>query len=624
MLFNIFKSELDLSTNVTKIVQNKSEKAMIRFANVLIFSAAFGLYFPNTQAANISCTWTGGALDTGNWTDSNWNTDAACSGIFPNNNGDTFDATHPRGSITLDRDITIDAFNLAGGTLTGSNNLTVNKTFNWSRGTVSGTGSIRAAGGLELNGNLTFKDSATVINSAGQAANWSQGNIIMFNGESGFVNEAGANFIVTADDGKILVLGQGAKFDNDGVLVANLSSADSTVTINSQMNNRGLVGVQAGELQLGGGGTSSGSFVAAEQGKINFRGEHVLQAGSSVTGSSVVFSQLGTTSIEGTYNVVSTEFKPGGKANFDAEAASFTETLTMSGGDLSGTGTGALLVTGDATFSSGQMSGSGQTIVGGKLDFNGNFAAIRDDRVLLAAGPQANWTDGTILLRDEGSALIVGPSTTFKIQADKGRLFGKGVLGNQGVLEVDLADGAEPVVIKSNVTNFGSLILQGDNLLIGSATGGGDVINPFDSELTLFNGNFIQGETGTTFIDIAGNISGEEFDVLNVFESAFLDGMFDISLNFNPTDGDFFDILTAKTIVDSGLSLSGFSGELFDFAIVDLDSGNQALRLSFSPSSAFEPLSPASPASPVPIPATAWLFLSGLIGVWRSGIRQSK
>ncbi len=624
MFFNIFKSELDLSTN---IVQKKPDKFMTRFANVLIFSAAFGLYFPNTQAANISCTWSGGALDAGNWTDSNWNSDTACSGIFPNNNSDTFDATHPRGSITLDRDITIEAFNLAGGTLTGSNNLTVNKTFNWSRGTVSGTGSIRAAGGLELNGSLTFKDSATVINSAGQTANWSQGNIIMFNGESGFVNEAGANFIVTADDGKMLVLGQGAKFDNDGVLVANLSSADSTVTINSQMNNRGLVGVQAGELQLGGGGTSSGSFVAAEQGKISFRGEHVLQAGSSVTGSNVEFSQLGTTTIEGAYNVVSTEFKPGGKANFDSEGASFTETLTMSGGNLSGTGTGALLVTGDATFSSGQMSGSGQTIVGGKLDFNGNFAAIRDDRVLLAAGSQASWTDGTILLRDEGSALVVGPTTTFTIEADQGRMFGKGVLGNQGVLQVNLAEGAEPVVIKSNVTNFGSLILQGDNLLIGSETGGGEVINPFDNELTLFNGNFIQGETGTTFIDIAGNISGEEYDVLNIFENAFLSGMFDISLNFNPNDGDFFDILTAKTIVDSGLSLSGFSGELFDFAIVDLDTGNQALRLSFSPSSAFEPVSPASPASPaspVPIPATAWLFLSGLIGVWRSGIRQSK
>jgi hypothetical protein len=472
MFFNVFKSELNLSTDIS---QKKTKKTIMRFASLLVLFGVSGLYFPNLQAASISCNWEGGALDTGNWTDSNWSADGDCGGTFPNNNGDTFAATHPRGTITLDRDIEIEEFNLEGGTLSGSNNLTVNKAFNWTRGTVSGTGTIRAAGGLELNGtsSKTFKDSATVINSAGQVANWSEGNILMFRGESGFVNEAGANFNVTADDGKMLLLGGGAKIDNDGIFTTNLSSVDSNVVINAQMNNRGQVDIQTGELRLGGGGTSSGSFVVGEQGMLNFRGgEHVLQAGSSVTGSKVEFSQFGTTTIEGTYNVASTEFKPGGRANFDSEVASFTETLTMSGGDLNGTANGALIVTGAANFSSGQMRGSGQTIVGGKLDFNGNIASIRDDRLLIAAGPQANWTDGTILLRHEGSAIIVSEATTFTIEADKGRMFGLGTVINQGVLEVNLADDAEPVVIKSNVTNLGSLILQGDNLRIGNAFGG--------------------------------------------------------------------------------------------------------------------------------------------------------
>jgi hypothetical protein len=109
---------------------------------------------------------------------------------------------------------------------------------------------------------------------------------------------------------------------------------------------------------------------------------------------------------------------------------------------------------------------------------------------------------------------------------------------------------------------------------------------------------------------------------LNIFENAFLTGMFDINLNFNPADGDFFDILTAKTIVDGGLSLSGVSGELFDFNIVDLDDGNQALRLSLSGSASGIDITPPS-SSPVPIPAAFWLFFSGLLGVWRIGNRQS-
>ena len=72
-------------------------------------------------------------------------------------------------------------------------------------------------------------------------------------------------------------------------------------------------------------------------------------------------------------------------------------------------------------------------------------------------------------------------------------------------------------------------------------------------------------------------------------------------------DGDTFDILTAKIIFDIGLSLGGLDGALFDFDIVGLDAGNQALRLRM-----------------VPIPATVWLFMSALFGIWRIGNRKSR
>jgi hypothetical protein len=478
--------------------------------------------------------------------------------------------------------------------------LTVNKVFNWTRGTLSGTGTIHAAGGLELNGNLRFEDSAIVINKLGQEANWSQGNIIMSRGESGFVNEVGATFNVTGDDKRILVLGSGPKFDNNGTFTENLSSAERHITVNSLMNNSGLIKIQTGELQLGGGGISTGLFEIGEQGKLNFRGgQHVLQASSSVTGSKVIFSQTGATDIEGTYLVESTELKPGGTANFNAEQ-SITTNLVMSGGNVSGTG--ALLVAGNANFGSGEMTGTGVTAVFGNLNFNGNFAQIRDDRRLFVIG-QGSWTSGTLLLRNEGSGLFIQPEANFKIKADKGRMFGLGAIVNQGVLEVDLADNAEPVVIKSNITNLGSLILQGDNLVLGSILPTNQLIS---QELALFNGNFFQGETGTTFFDIAGNTAGDEYDVLEIFENAFLSGIFDITLEgFTPTEKDFFDVLTAKTINVNGLSLGGVDGGLFDFDIVGLDTGNQALRLHLAS---------------IPLPASIWLFMSALFGVWRIGI----
>ncbi len=577
MFSHVLKSKQDLTTS---FIHNNTKKVFARFTNVLILSAIFGVYSSNILAANFSCTWTGGALDKGNWTDSKWNSDAGCNGTFPNNNGDTFDATHSRGIITLNRNIEIEGFNLGGGTLTGSNNLTVNKVFNWTRGTLSGAGTIRAAGGLLLNGNLIFKDKATVINSAGQQAKWSQGNIIMFRGESGFVNETGANFSITADANRMLVLGPGAKFDNDGTLTTNLSSAESIVTINALMNNRGLVDVQTGELRLAGGGTSTGSFVAGEQGKLNFRGgEHVLQAGSSISGSAVEFSQLGVANINGSYSVGNTELKTRGEALFNTELSQ-TETLTMSGGILSGSG--ILSVSGRTTFSSGEMNGEGFTITDGGLDLDGNFVSIRDTRALAIGGELSNWTNGNILLRHEGSLIFNQPGTTFRIASDGGIVFGFGAIVNAGAIVVDLPEEAEPVVIKSNVTNVGFLILRRDKLVIGNQV----PPNLFDSQLTLFNGNFIQAESGTTFFNISGNTSGEDYDVLNIIENASLSGIFDISLGFLPNEGDVFDILTAKTIVDAGLTLGGLHGNLFQFEVVNLSTGNQALRLTFSPSAA--------------------------------------
>ncbi|MEE9397489.1 MAG: hypothetical protein V3V31_10815 [Methylococcales bacterium] len=604
MLFSIFQYRQDLPVDC---FQKKIDKKIARFTGLLFLSVTFG--FSNIQAADFSCTWTGGALNTGNWTSPTWNSDPGCSGTFPHNNGATFDATHSIGTIRLDRDITIETFNLAGGTLTGSNKLTVNKIFNWSRGTLSGTGSIHAAGGLELTGNVFFKDSATVINAEGQVANWSQGNITLLRGESGFVNEANANFNITGDDKRMLGLRHIAKFDNDGTVTANMDSVENSVGLNLTVNNRGLVKIEKGELRLGGGGISSGLFELGEQGGLNFRGgQHVLEASSSITGSNVTFSQSGATDIDGTYIVEKTELKPGGKANFNAET-SITTTLTMSGGNVSGSGT--LLVGGDANFRSGEMTGTGVTAVFGNLDINGNFAQIRDDRRLFVVG-QGSWSSGTFLLRNEGSGLFIQPGASFKIEADKGRNFGLGAIVNQGVLEVNLAEGAEPVIIKSNLTNLGSFILQGGNLIMGSVLPTNQLIS---RELALFNGSFLQGETGTTFFDISGRMPGEEFDVLNILENAFLSGTFDITLKNDPANpfvlapGDSFDILTAKTVVLNGLVLGGVDGDLFNFGVVNLDAGNQALRIS---------------VGAVPIPAAIWLFLSALLGIWRLGIRRSR
>ena len=601
MFFKIIEYQPDLSVN---FFQKNTEKVIIRFTATLILSATLGLYFSNTQAADISCTWAGGP---GNWTDPNWNSNSGCSGTFPNNNGKTFDATLRTsfGAVNLDRDIAIQTFNFNGGTLTGTNNLTVNKAFNWTRGTLSGTGIVNAKGGLELSGGL--KDILSgwkLMNS--QVANWTGGSIRMF-GTSQLVNEAGASFNITMDGGRMSGSSD-ARFINAGNLLVDLSNPLENVQLDSpRLNNSGIVGVKTGELRLGGGGTHTGSFQVGPNGRLNFSGgTHTLEAGSSVSGSNVDFSfkdSGGTTTIEGAYNVENTTIL-GNAAIFNA-ANNITGTLTQKGGFLGGSGD--VIVMGKTTLSGGVVQGPGRLITVGGLEINGSFMTIVGNRRVLNVGV-ANWTSGGIALNNTATRFENAVGATFNIKGNATRIQGQGALlggtGEQGLfvnrgdIRVELSDDANTVVIHTPVANLGNIHLQGDKLALGDS--------------------LLQFDTGALLFDIGGAEAGE-FDVLNISVNAILGGIIGITLvdlldpvgnsnPYNPTHGETFDILTANQIIlQDGFSLGGQDAGSFEFNIVSLDTGKQTFQLRV-----------------VPIPATVWLFISGLFGIWRFGIRKSR
>jgi len=78
--------------------------------------------------------------------------------------------------------------------------------------------------------------------------------------------------------------------------------------------------------------------------------------------------------------------------------------------------------------------------------------------------------------------------------------------------------------------------------------------------------------SGTLDIDIGGQALGL-FDAFGVTGTATLSGLIDVDLTggFSPTPGDLFTILTASSVSDLGLSLSGPSASLFSL-IVNADS----------------------------------------------------
>ncbi|HHJ15054.1 MAG TPA: hypothetical protein ENJ79_11905, partial [Gammaproteobacteria bacterium] len=122
-----------------------------------------------SQAAD--CVWQGGA---GNWTDANW---ATCNGTFP---GAADTATVSNGTITLDVAANILQFTSSGGTVGGNNDLNITNLthFTGAVSTQSGTGTTLAQGGLLIDGGrLDLFDSRSLVNAAGQTANWNAGNI---------------------------------------------------------------------------------------------------------------------------------------------------------------------------------------------------------------------------------------------------------------------------------------------------------------------------------------------------------------------------------------------------------------------------------------------------------------
>ncbi len=199
----------------------------------LTFSAKIAAGIICTGVASFSanaadCVWLGG---TANWTDSNWDT---CLGSFPNSNDTASIAT---GTVTLDQAITLQELFLSGGTVNGNNNLSVTGQTSWTGGSslMSGTGITRADGGLSMDSSfMDIQGSRTLVNGAGQTANWTAGTLRLFNAGTTLQNESTATFNIMGDSRTLQ--GNGL-FDNQGNLVVNLSDNAQEVDIDAVLDN---------------------------------------------------------------------------------------------------------------------------------------------------------------------------------------------------------------------------------------------------------------------------------------------------------------------------------------------------------------------------------------------------
>jgi hypothetical protein len=107
------------------------------------------------------------------------------------------------------------------------------------------------------------------------------------------------------------------------------------------------------------------------------------------------------------------------------------------------------------------------------------------------------------------------------------------------------------------------------DLVNGNPTGGGILAPGNSAGHTDINGNYYQHSNAVLQIEIGGRVAGDGFVDLAVDGIANLAGILDVSLieNFAPNVDETFTVLTADSIVNSGLVLGGAAASMFELLV---------------------------------------------------------
>ncbi len=338
---------------------DRNSLRIMRSARDIALAALLLLPVP-ALSATITSTWLGGA---GNWNDpSFWDTNPT----IPDNDAvDQFIVNMSTGAVTVDTSFTIDDLNLSGGSIQVNGTLAAVGTSVWNGGNLMGLGTT-TVGDLELLGTSNRHLYGTLV-STGNTAFRGSGYLYLRSGAE-FRNDVGSTF--TADSaagsggtgGDLDIAGfsgSGQRFDNRGSF---LQSGSQLTTVRTRFDNSGSVTVDNGELELTGGGASTGgSFLVNTNGSLRFNGgTHSLDAASSIAGDGQLILDAGRVEHTGAMGYVGNAQFSGGTLALD-HATNSLGSLTLSSGNLEVNG--GLTITGAGTWDGGNIRGSGTTNV---------------------------------------------------------------------------------------------------------------------------------------------------------------------------------------------------------------------------------------------------------------------
>jgi len=468
------------------------------------------------------------------------------------------------------------------GTLVANGNVNVLNTFNWVRGTITGSGGVTASGLLSLTGgnsDIKTLDGGTLLNT--QTANWSGTGDIRMANDAILLNPAGAIFNIFADAN----IDQLFAAENSGIIrnhgIINKSNNSGTINIEIFIENFNRINIESGILKILTNTVSqNGLFTIAG-------GAEFAITGGSHAWTNVVLTGAGFADFN------NLDLRVEGQNGLLIDAPT---TLTLRGSGTVLHGDGPVNIDGVMNWERGLITGSGAFNINNTFNISGGNNRVQNGRRFNNNGT-INWSmisgkwqvkNGAEILNRENSRFNIQSGRTLEFLDPNG-----GKITNYGVISKTADSG--PSVLQVDIDNFGALeffdtlavsraltnqpfaTIRGSSVLdisLATFTNNG-VIEPGASPGILeMIGGYPASTSATVNIELGGATVGSEHDLLDVSGFMALDGStLNLSLinGYTPAPADTLEIMRY-----------GFRSGQFS-AITGIDTS--AFEITYTPSS---------------------------------------
>ena len=445
----------------------------------------------------------------------------------------------------------------SGGTLTGSDTVTVSGQTTWTYGTMSGTGTTVADGGLAItvsSDGSVLLDNRTLTNAGIGTLSSSGSNSALEAGDNAIINNlSGATFDVQNSIGintNYHVPGS-ATFNNQGTLTK--STGSGTTTISAALNNTGTVSVQSGTLDVTGTFTNfsgtiltGGSYIVNNS-NFQFNNANIQTNAANITldgASAAIVDQNGAnalanfstntgslTLLDGNQVTTSGDFSNQGNVTIDATGG---PSQFSAGGNLTQSGNGSITLVADGTL----VATSSVNLQGGTLQGTGTVNANVTNGGTVSPGTTTNagkiTINGTYTQSSGGSFNVkIGGRTTPGTDYDQLVVSGAATLG--GTINVSVINGFTPqpgdqYQILTFASSSGDFATKN-----GFYLGGGNILSEQFSPLGLA---LVVNQAKLIFLTEPGNsVAGQSINPDNPVQVEVLDG------NGNPVTSDNTDVI---------------------------------------------------------------------------------